>query len=373
MLGGKSLRIAGMVALILFSWFTLTADLAWAGQQDEGDELLEARRLYQQGDYEGSINVLDNFISKLKAIVAQKKNVAEAFYLLAKVYYTVGEDQKVDENLRKVFETYPAFDNREVDVEFAQRVQKAREKAKAAMMEAEAPTEEAVATEPEPAPSPPDNGVIVAPAKKKKKKFPVLLLVGGVALVALLAVLLSGGSSKDDEPKKGTITRVKVRVTIVFAGQNLVTSHKVFVNNDQLFSKILRFTDHYDPDATWETLQKKEVTLFLEGGLGDYEIRQEVGPAWAKVYPREDDYNIGFSHYKFEVVEYDYTGGRDPGDPKLSKKEMDFTTNPDDNDPASYWYRIESQVLRILAPAATVSQMDSPQAFLEDELKGKKH
>lgn len=373
MLGGKSLRIAGMVALILFSWFTLTADLAWAGQQDEGDELLKARRLYQQGDYEGSINVLDNFISKLKAIVAQKKNVAEAFYLLAKVYYTVGEDQKVDENLRKVFETYPAFDNREVDVEFAQRVERAREKAKAAMMERETPVEEAAATEPEPAPSAPDNGVIVAPAKKKKKKFPVLLVVGGVALAALLAVLLSGGSKDDSKAAPGTITRAKVRVTVVFAGQNLVANHKVFANDNLLFSQILRFNAHYDPDASWDTLQKKEVTFFLEGGLGNYEIRQEVGPVWAKVYPREEDYWIGYSHYKFDVVEYDYTGGGDPGVPKLSKMEMDFTTNPDDDDPASDWYRIESQVLRILAPSATASQLDSPQAFLEDELKGQKH
>ncbi|MDY0295806.1 MAG: hypothetical protein RB296_00635 [Acidobacteriota bacterium] len=373
MLGAKSLRMTGMVVLLLFSWFTLTVDLAWAGQQSEGDELLKARQMYQQGDYEGSIKVLDEFIGKLKAIVAQKKNVAEAFYLLAKVYYTVGEDQKVDENLRKVFDTYPAYETREVDVEFARRVEEARQAARSAAVESETTAPAEVVTEPETAVPARDNGVIVAPAQKPKKKFPVLLVVGGVALVALLAVLLGGGSKDDKAEPLGRITRVKVRATVVFAGQNLVTAHKIFVNNNQIFSQILRFTDHYDPDASYETLQKKEATIFLEGPLGDYEIRHEVGPAWSKVYPNDADYWIGYTHYQLDVVEYDYIDGRDPGTPKLSKAELDFTVNPDDRDAASEWYRIEKQLLRILAPSATASYPGSPQSLSGKKLTGAKH
>ena len=372
MLGGKSLRIAGVVALILFSWFTLTADLAWAGQQDEGDALLKARRLYQQGDYEGSIRLLDNFIAKLKAIVAQKKNVADAFYLLAKVYYTVGEDQKVDDNLRKVFETYPAFEHRDVDVDFAQRAERIRLEVKA--QRAEAPVEETVATEPEPAPPAADNGIILTPAKKKKKKFPVLLVLGGVAVVALLAVLLGGGGSKDDKKEPvGTITRVRVRVTVVFAGQNLITNHKIFINDNQKLFKTVRFNDNYDPNADYESLQKQEVILNFEGGLGTYEIRQEVGPFWAKPHPLQDNYWIGKTVFKLDVVEYDYVDGRDPGAPVLSTSEMEFHVNPDDNDPASDWYRIESQNVSIMRPASSQSMGSSPQMRSGDDLRGKKN
>lgn len=371
MLGGRSLRIAGVVALVLFSWFTLTADLAWAGQQDEEDALLKARRMYQQGDYEGSIHVLDTFIAKLKAIVAQKKNVADAFYLLSKVYYTVGEDEKVDENLRKVFETYPAFQHSEVDVEFARRVERIRAEVKAA--QAAAPGETTVATEPAPPPPPPDNGVIVAPAKKKKKKFPIVLVLGGVALVALLAVLLSGGSKEDKKEPLGTITRVKVRVTIVFAGQNLITNHKVYVNDDLKLFKNVRFNSNYDPDADYDSLEKQEEILILEGGLGNYEIRHEVGPAWVKPHPLQANYWIGYTFYQFDVVEYEYEGGRDPGFPKVSPVDTRFTVNPDDNDPASDWYRIESQTIRILSPSSTASLGSSPQAVSGDDLRGEKH
>ena len=191
----KRLRPLGLMTLFFFIFFIGTADLSLAKGQD--DDLMKARRLYQEGDYEGSIKLLSDFIEKLKAMVEQKKNVAEAFYLLAKIYFEVGDDVKVEENLRKVFETFPTFKKEETNFGFRDRVEKARE-AFLQVKEKEAREKEEELKEleePEPEPK-----VIEQPTvKKKKKKFPILLVVGGLVVVAVVAILLAKKKKKEDE------------------------------------------------------------------------------------------------------------------------------------------------------------------------------
>lgn len=204
MLAGKLLRNIAIVALVLFIGVSITSNYAFASEEDN---LLKARRLYKEGDYEGAVQILSDFIDKLKAIVAQKKNVAEAFYLMAKVYYTVGDDRKVDENLKKVFETFPMFTFDEADYDFRARVETAKKLVMAqqgreevvASQETEVRQEEQTVQE-EDVVQPRQQNVITSPPKKKKKKFPVLLVVGGVVLIAVLAVVLLGGK-KDEEDK----------------------------------------------------------------------------------------------------------------------------------------------------------------------------
>ena len=197
MLAGKFLKGAGMVTLFLFVFFIFSADFA-AAQQEE-DVLLKARRLYQDGDYEGSIKLLGDFISKLRAMVEQKKNVAEAFYLLAKIYYEVGDDTKVDENLRKCFDTFPAFTMEETNRGFKDRVNKIRKEVLEAKTKEPLPETETFEEEKPPA----EEKVIAQPAPaKKKKKFPVLLVVGGIAVVAVLIVALGGGKKSEPEPER---------------------------------------------------------------------------------------------------------------------------------------------------------------------------
>jgi flagellar basal body-associated protein FliL len=200
MLAGKLLRNIAIVALVFFIGVSITSNYAFASEEDN---LLKARRLYKEGDYEGAVQILSDFIDQLKAIVAQKKNVAEAFYLMAKVYYTVGDDQKVEENLKKVFETFPTFSYDEADYDFKNRVDTARKlvmaqqgREVAVPQEAEVKQEEPVVEEE--VVQPKQHNVITSPPKKKKKKFPVLLVVGGVVLIAVLAVVLLGGK-KDDK------------------------------------------------------------------------------------------------------------------------------------------------------------------------------
>jgi len=198
MIAGKFLKGAGMVTLFLFLFFIFSADFAAA--QKEEDALLRARRLYQDGDYEGSIKLLSDFVSKLRAMVEQKKNVAEAFYLLAKIYYEVGDDTKVDENLRKCFETFPAFTMEEPNLGFKDRVNTIRKevlesKTREPLPETETYEEEPTAEEKvieQPAP----------PKEKKKKKFPVLLVVGGIVVLGAVAALALGGKKKESEQER---------------------------------------------------------------------------------------------------------------------------------------------------------------------------
>jgi hypothetical protein len=194
----KLLRGIGLVTLLLFTFFVLSADFNFVqAKQKEEDILLKARRLYQDGDYEGSIKLLSDFIQKLKAMVEQKKNVAEAFYLLAKIYYEVGDDTKVDENLEKIFETFPGFAVEEVNPGFKERVEKIRKKVLEAKEKEIKKEEEVAAEEPEPG-----ERVIEQPTPvraKKKKKFPVLLVVGGIAVVAAIVILASGKKEKKRE------------------------------------------------------------------------------------------------------------------------------------------------------------------------------
>jgi hypothetical protein len=199
MLAGKFLKGAGMVTLFLFSFFIFSADFAAA---QEEDVLLKARRLYQQGDYEGSIKMLSDFISKLRAMVEQKRNVAEAFYLLAKIYYEVGDDTKVNENLRKCFNTYPAFTMEETNLGFKDRVNKIRKEVLEARTKQPLPETETFEEEKPPA----EEKVIEQPAppkEKKKKKFPVLLVVGGIVVVGVvLALAMGGGKKSEPEPER---------------------------------------------------------------------------------------------------------------------------------------------------------------------------
>ncbi len=213
MFGVKLLRSVSLVTLFFFIFFIGTADFAAAQEtQKEKDVLTKAQKLYQEGDYEGSITLLSDFIQKLRAMVEQKKNVAEAFYLLAKIYFEVGDDTKVEENLKKVFETYPAFTKEESNFAFKERVETARgkflaqkeseakEKVKElAKAEAEvAEMEKEIKKKQEPVKKQKPRVIEQSTPKKKKKKFPVLLVVGVVVVVVALVVLLAGKKKKDE-------------------------------------------------------------------------------------------------------------------------------------------------------------------------------
>jgi len=172
------LKKVGMLTLIAFMFLILSTNYSFAKEEDI---LLKARKYYQQGNYDESVKVLQKFIENLRAIVEQKKNVAEAFYLLAKVYYTVGEDSEVDKNLRKVYETFPSFYKDENDIGFNERIMKIRNEM--GLKKARKHSVKTVKTQ-----RPVKR--VIHKVGKKKKKFPVLLVVGGVVVLAVVAYFL---------------------------------------------------------------------------------------------------------------------------------------------------------------------------------------
>jgi formylglycine-generating enzyme required for sulfatase activity len=187
------LKWSGMLTLFCFVWFCVAADLSFA-QSSEKDALLEARRLSQEGNFDGAIKILKDYIEKLKIIKEQKQNLAKAYYSLARTYHKVGEEALCDENLRMVFMTYRHFSTEENDFIFKDRVDKTRQEVEAEIKaEEKRKAEERKAREELKAreKQKPEKEVIAKPVeKKKKKKFPWLLAVGGVVVVGVILYLL---------------------------------------------------------------------------------------------------------------------------------------------------------------------------------------
>ena len=106
----KLLKKLAVSALFFFILIPVAVDFNFA--QDEGT-LQKARTLYKEGNKDDAIRELNEFIDRIRDIPGQEKKAAEAFYLLAQIYFTyqkIGEESKVDENLRMVFKMYPKFD-----------------------------------------------------------------------------------------------------------------------------------------------------------------------------------------------------------------------------------------------------------------------
>jgi len=185
MLSPRFFRETAFVTLGIFLWFSLASGFVWSGQGQE-DVLSRARQLLRGGDYEGAIKLLEDYIAKMRFIAEQKKNVAEAYYIIAKTYYIVGEEDNSNASLRKALETYPALTIDEPDPGFQARADKmkamvlAEQKAK----EEEKPVVKKKEPEKE---RPVSMGKV---GEVKKRKFPWLIVGGVVVVTAVAAVFL---------------------------------------------------------------------------------------------------------------------------------------------------------------------------------------
>jgi len=170
------LKKIAALTVISFAWLLVAQTGFLNGQEDP---LRRARQLFLEGDYPKTLALLDEFISSNKGRADQKKNVAEAYYLKAKIYHVAGEEDSCDANLKLVFETHPEFTTYEPDIEFRERAEKTR----ALVLAPKEIPGQKVGEEAKP-------GAMGTGGKPlKPKKFP-WLLVGGVAVAAGVAVLL---------------------------------------------------------------------------------------------------------------------------------------------------------------------------------------
>ncbi|MCX6556162.1 MAG: SUMF1/EgtB/PvdO family nonheme iron enzyme, partial [Candidatus Aminicenantes bacterium] len=101
MFARKQFRGIAVFTLFIFTCFVLTLDYSYS---QEENPLLKAQGLYKQGDFIDAVKVLEVFIEKNKNNETEQKRLAEANYLLAKMYYEAGDDSQVEMNLAKALQ-----------------------------------------------------------------------------------------------------------------------------------------------------------------------------------------------------------------------------------------------------------------------------
>jgi len=170
----ESVRFACPIVLFLFAWSCLVPGFV---RGDEEDPLAAAKRLIRAGSYDEAARVLDAYIAKIRDIVKQSGRVAEAHYLLAKMYFEVGDDLKCDENLKSALTYDPELGKEETNADFRERVGRIRiEVAPRAIERLRNIQQDRV---------------------RSKKKFPWLAVAGAVVAVVLVILLLKKKKTKN--------------------------------------------------------------------------------------------------------------------------------------------------------------------------------
>lgn len=119
------LKIAAYGALFLILF--LMSGPGFNRAEAAEDELQKAERLTDEMLYEEAVKVLNNFIQSNAADAGQKTRVAKAYYLLARIYFDVDDnDPQVKKNLAKVFEYDRNFNTKEINAAFKKLVEEVR-------------------------------------------------------------------------------------------------------------------------------------------------------------------------------------------------------------------------------------------------------
>jgi hypothetical protein len=208
MFNANFIKRVALGTLIFFVCFILSENLAFPQSEDV---LSTIKRHVEQGNYDEAEKLLKDFIRQKQGVSGQEHRLAEAHYLLAKVYFIVGEaapkaEEKIEQHLNEAFKLYPDSGQNEEDRSFKERVEKSRkeflaEKVYNEIEKIEEPVkkdEESLKAKVTKEETETVSNIIKKeqPPKKKKKKFPTLLVVGGAIVVTALVILLSKKKSK---------------------------------------------------------------------------------------------------------------------------------------------------------------------------------
>ncbi len=191
MINFQLLKKIALFTLFFFIWFSFTGNFNYAEEGGE-DIFKKAKKLYKEGFHTKARKIFYEFVKKNKERSDKKKEVAEAYYLMAKIYYmaSLGPNiaaakykeyrQKVSEYLTKAFDIYEKLDIEEKDPEFIKIVENVRKRV----------------------PPPPPPKVIPVEGKKNGKRIKWYVIVGAVVVVGVVALLLL----KKKKKKKYTLT-----------------------------------------------------------------------------------------------------------------------------------------------------------------------
>jgi hypothetical protein len=162
----KNLHATAMMALLVFFGSFVVPGTAWGAAEDP---LENARKLIRAGSFEEAEMVLTAFIERTRAVASQERQVASAHYLLARLYYEVGDDLQCEENLRAALQLDPLVGKDESNADLRLRLERVKALG----------TPRVTSKEKEGAPN----------RQQVKKKFP-WLLVAGIAVAAVIVVIL---------------------------------------------------------------------------------------------------------------------------------------------------------------------------------------
>jgi len=202
----KQFRGIAIFTLSAFLCFTFSFEYSYA---QEENPLLNAQGLYKQGKFIEAVKVLETFIEKISGSPTEQKRLAEAYYLLARIYYEASEDARVEEYLKQAVEAFADIGKEEGDLDFKARLERARGEWQKIQVSKDKTTP---VVENETAKKEAAKSIMIekekpAPQFKIKKKFPWLLTILGVGVVAALVVLLT-------KKKDQTLTEQTLNVTI---------------------------------------------------------------------------------------------------------------------------------------------------------------
>jgi tetratricopeptide (TPR) repeat protein len=156
--------------------------------------------------------------------------------------------------------------------------------------------------------------------------------------------------------KLGKITSVTIRFELTFAATNLKTKHNIKVGGQTMIDETFNF--NVPGSDKWNDAKKITRTFTFARRLGTFRIRHEVGPEYSRFYGGQC-YWIWATHYQLSVKNYTYGGGADPGNPTLSDNNFYIQVAPWRNDPNDAWYRIKTQEITIRPPSRSTLQKET--------------
>jgi formylglycine-generating enzyme required for sulfatase activity len=308
-------KLLTLCTLIAFSFLVLFNHHSFA--QDE-TPIVRAQALFSQGKYDDAVKMLDGYIGEIQAKPEEKPTLAAAWYLLAKVYFEVGDDAKCDEALINVFNVHPGFDRDEANYGFKARVLKTKAQLAGKLPVAAETTPQPIAVQKNidtkmpkavTLPTMADTKTVEQPLKVekktieqkpkiesqtiempkpgavkvlKKKKFPWLVAILGVGVVIVLIVLL-GKKKNDPTPTPTptptatyangvlTVNSIRYELALIPAGEFQMGSSSVEANIDEkpvhivLISKVFWMGRTEVTQGLWQAVMGSNPSSFKNG------------------------------------------------------------------------------------------------------------
>jgi len=124
MMGNSARRSLAIGTLVMFSLMVMFNGYGYG--QSAVTPLTRAQDLLSQGKYDEAVSVIQGYINETKDKTDRKPDLAAAWYLLAKIYYEVGDDEKCDAALLAVYMAHPGFDQTEPNFGLRERVTKVK-------------------------------------------------------------------------------------------------------------------------------------------------------------------------------------------------------------------------------------------------------